>query len=128
MNHVTRQTIIDTLDGNVDTFVFQRKYQVHLIPITLPHFPRGIFGNYSYRTHHNHSPQNQPFFMSCGDDLESNTRVKEISMIIRLGDALERRFKDAGYQVIDIQLPPSHGFSGNRYAFRQTKDTFPELA
>lgn len=125
---ITKDSLIQLLGGGDDSFTFMRSYTIHLVPATLPHLPPGIFGGIGYRVDGIPTYQQQPFFMSRKDQVAGKCDIKEVTAVIRLGEALERRYHDQGYQVIDIQLPASYGFSGHRYPYWQTRDLFPHLA
>ena len=125
---IDKNEILEMVGGGMDSFTFQRRYGIHLIPITLPHLPKGVFGLFRYQLGGTNACYAQSFFMSYKGKVEGMCHLKEITAVIRLGEALERRYKDQGYQVIDIQMPLSYGFTGTRYGFRQTRDLFPDLA
>lgn len=125
---VTLSSIRYLIGDVTESFKFQKTYQIHLTPVTLPHLPKGVFGLIEFKMDGQPTFQQQPFYMSYGDAVSGACESREITFLIRLGKALEKKFSSQGCQVATIQLPKAFGFSGTRYGFRQTKDLFPELA
>lgn len=89
------------------------------------HFPN-IFGYYTLKlgkdTHF------VPFALSVAEQMGGSAcGLGELKVIKRIGGSIERRYAEQGGQVIDISLPPSWGFTGNRYGYREVLWLFPHL-
>lgn len=109
-------------------FKVNRNFTIHLIGTPSPKLPADIFGSLGYRDNKRHAWREQFFYLSVGKEVYSNTGIKELAMLVKLAAAVERNLEDQAIQVIDVRLPRSHGYTGNKYGYRQVKELFPEIA
>lgn len=103
-----------------------RNFTIHLVSGVKSGIPFKTIGEVGFRRHSKSKYEDYQFFLSVDGLASSNTTIKELAMVLKIGKRLEKLYDDI--QVIDIRLPTSHGFKGNKYGYRQVLDAFPHLA
>jgi hypothetical protein len=125
---LTRELVTGILGPSVTEFRVNRNFTIHFTDVPTPKVPTEVIGSFGYRDNVKHAYREQFFYLSVGGEVVSSTTIKELAMVVKLGEAVERRLQDASIQVIDVRLPKSHGYTGNKYGFRQVKELFPDIA
>mgnify|MGYP007057194556 CR=1 FL=1 len=111
----------------IESFRFARSYQLHLIHPPKPGTPFPVLGAFGFKTDKKPTYTEQYFVLERDGLLSGKTSLAELTILMRLSSAIERRFKDQDLQVIDVRLPKSQGFSGIKYGYRQVLELFPHL-
>ncbi|MNF84842.1 hypothetical protein D3C85_174680 [compost metagenome] len=99
--------------------------KIFLITDVKDNLPQSHIGYFTYGTKAGFTTQKQRFYMEVGGDSHSSCQHKEIDFIASFGAYLERKFKECGVQVFEVNLPKSHGYSGNTYGYFTTLRLFP---
>lgn len=99
--------------------------QIHLITEAVDNLAPSHVGYFTYGTSEDRGSHKQRFRMSVGGDSHSTCQHKEIDFIASFGAYLERKFKEVDVQVFEVNLPKSHGYSGNTYGYFTTLRLFP---
>lgn len=102
-----------------------RNFTIHVISGVKPGIPLTTIGEYGFRRHRKSNYEYNKFFLSVDGVVASNTTIKELAMVLKVGQRMERLYEDV--QVIDVRLPTSHGFRGNKHGYRQVAEAFPHL-
>lgn len=124
---VTLAEFEDTIAPTEHAFRFNRTYAVHYPNTTAEDYP-DFLGHLSYRRPGDAFTTTLPFVLSVKGCVSGDLGdVAELTVLLRLGRALERREHLLGTQVVDIALPRSFGFSGLTYGYHQTRTLFPHL-
>ncbi len=124
----TKEDIAGVLGTPGTEFKVNRNFTIHFIDAPSPKVPPSVVGSFGYRDDKRHAYREQMFYLSVGGDVASSTTIKELAMVVKIGEAVERRLREEAIQVIDVRLPKSHGYCGNKYGFRQVKELFPDIA
>lgn len=98
--------------------------EVHFIDEMKPGIDPTVIGSYSFNDGRRRSSKEQHFYITVGGEVVAERLYKEIDMIVGLGEKMERLFKETAFQILDVRLPKSHGFSGIKYGYRRTKELF----
>lgn len=124
----TKKDVVGVLGTPGTEFKVNRNFTIHFVDTPSPKVPPAVVGSFGYRDNKRHAYREQMFYLSVGGDVTSSTTIKELAMVVKIGEAVERRLQEEAIQVIDVRLPKSHGFCGNKYGFRQVKELFPDIA
>jgi len=112
----------------IESFRFNKNYQVHLIEPPQAGTPFDLIGAYGYRTADRPTYEEQHFLLTINDNLRhKDGSLVELTALMRMAASIERRLANAGVQVLDVRLPKCHGFSGVKYGYRQVLELFPHL-
>lgn len=87
--------------------------------------PQQAIGYFTYGTKTGFGTHKQKFHMLVSGDSHSSCQHKEIDFIASFGAFIERKFKEDGVQVLEVNLPLRHGYSGNTYGYFTTLRLFP---
>lgn len=128
-------TVIGTVEeftqriaGAQESFRFSRSFQALLIDEPKPGTPFDLIGAIGYRTPKLARYKEQHFALAYKNCLRGTTEVPELTVLMRLSAALERRWADQEVFVIDVRLPRALGFSGMKYSYRYALELFPHMA
>lgn len=115
--------------GEFETSIkFYKDYTLHLVNNPGPEIPFKVLGSFGYRSKLKTSYTQQYFVISKKGELYSKNSSKEIRVLLRACEALEKEFSDDRIQVLDMMLPKSHGFSGIKRWHLLTREQFKHLA
>lgn len=99
--------------------------QIFLITDVIDNIPPSQIGYFTYGTKAGFTTHKQKFYMEVDGASHTSCQHKEIDFIASFGAYLERKFKECGVQVFEVNLPLSHGYSGNTYGYFTTLRLFP---
>lgn len=108
-----------------EALIFLPDTTIHLITDVTDNLPASHIGYFTYGTKAGFATGKQRFYMEVNGDSHTSCQHKEIDFIASFGAWLERKFKECGVQVFEVNLPKAHGYSGNTYGYFTTLRLFP---
>lgn len=114
---------IDVVVENGKPLTLLPNTEIHFVTDVEGKVGRDCLGFFTYNTALG-GFQKQAFYMSVNGQTTSIREHKEIDLLVTFGGFIEQQFNEARVQVAEINLPRSHGYSGNTYSYHTTMRLF----